>query len=83
MASMATLHKQHLTGLACRDYMQAHAAEVAAQVSLDREKEMPENKNDFRKALAGVIDARGREATRSVARAREHLLLGALTKRPN
>lgn len=44
---------------------------------------MPENKNDFRKALAGVIDVRGREATRSVARAREHLLLGALTKRPN
>jgi tRNA A37 threonylcarbamoyladenosine synthetase subunit TsaC/SUA5/YrdC len=48
-----------------------------------REKDMPENKNDFRKALAGVIDARGREATRSVSRAREHLLLGALTKRPN
>ncbi len=44
---------------------------------------MPENKNDFRKALAGVIDARGREATRSVSRAREHLLLGALTKRPH
>ncbi|WP_291390526.1 hypothetical protein [Devosia sp.] len=44
---------------------------------------MPENTNDFRKALSGVIDARGREATRSVSRAREHLLLGALTKRPN
>jgi hypothetical protein len=49
----------------------------------DRENKMPESKNDFRKALAGVIDARGREATRSVARNREHLLLGALTKRPN
>ena len=44
---------------------------------------MPENNNDFRKALAGVIDARGREATSSISRAREYLLLGALTKRPN
>ncbi|CAN7491918.1 MULTISPECIES: hypothetical protein [Devosia] len=44
---------------------------------------MPESKNDFRKALGSVIEARGREATRSVGRSREHLLLGALTKRPN
>ena len=49
----------------------------------DRENKMPESKNDFRKALGGVIEARGREATRSVGRSREHLLLGALTKRPN
>ena len=55
----------------------------SAATDFNREKEMPENKNDFRKALAGVIDARGREASRSVSRAREHLLLGALTKRPN
>lgn len=49
----------------------------------DRENKMPESKNDFRKALGSVIEARGREATRSVGRSREHLLLGALTKRPN
>ena len=44
---------------------------------------MPESKNDFRKALGGVIEARGREATRSIGRNHEHLLLGAFTKRPN
>ncbi len=44
---------------------------------------MPESKNDFRKALGCVIEARGREATRSTGRNREHLLLGAFTKRPN
>ena len=44
---------------------------------------MPENKHDFRKALSGVVEARGREATRSIGRAREHLLLGSFTKRPN
>jgi len=44
---------------------------------------MPENRNDFRKALSGVVEARSREATRSIGRAREHLLLGAFTKRPN
>ncbi len=44
---------------------------------------MPDTKNEFRMALSGVVEARGREATRSVGRAREHLLLGALTKRPN
>lgn len=49
----------------------------------NRENTMPESKNDFRKALGSVIEARGREATRSVGRSREHLLLGALTKRPN
>ncbi|WP_374621770.1 hypothetical protein [Devosia sp.] len=43
---------------------------------------MPETKNDFRKALGCVIEARGREATRSTGRCREHLLLGAFTKRP-
>jgi hypothetical protein len=45
--------------------------------------EMPETKNDFRMALSSVVEARGREATRSVGRAREHLLLGSITKRPN
>lgn len=44
---------------------------------------MPESKNDFRKALGSVIEARGREATRSIARNHEHQLLGAFTKRPN
>ena len=44
---------------------------------------MPESKNDFRKALGGVIEARGREAVRSISRNREHLLLGAFTKRPH
>jgi hypothetical protein len=48
-----------------------------------KEKKMPESKNEFRMALSGVIEARGREATRSVGRAREHLLLGSITKRPN
>jgi hypothetical protein len=37
---------------------------------------------DFRKALGSVIEARGREAVRSVGNRREHLLLGAFTKRP-
>lgn len=44
---------------------------------------MPESRNDFRRALGSVIDARGREATRSIARSHEHKLLGAFTKRPN
>ncbi len=44
---------------------------------------MPDSKNDFRKALGMVIEARGREATRSNGRPHEHLLLGAFTKRPN
>jgi len=56
---------------------------VAVAMTDRDEKKMPESKNDFRKALGGVIEARGREATRSVMRAREHLLLGSLTKRPN
>ncbi len=44
---------------------------------------MPESNKDFRKALSGVVEARGREATRSIGHAREYLLLGAVTKRPN
>ncbi len=44
---------------------------------------MPEGRNDIRRALSSVIEARGREAVRSVGRSREHLLLGAFTKRPN
>ena len=44
---------------------------------------MPESKNDFRRALGAVIDARGREAGRRIARNHEHQLLGAFTKRPN
>jgi hypothetical protein len=44
---------------------------------------MPESRTDFRRALGSVIEARGREATRSIARSHEHKLLGAFTKRPN
>jgi hypothetical protein len=44
---------------------------------------MPESKIDFRRALGSVIEARGREATRRIARSHEHQLLGAFTKRPN
>ena len=44
---------------------------------------MPDSKNDFRRALGSVIDARGREATRRVSARHEHIFLGALTKRPS
>lgn len=44
---------------------------------------MPESKIDFRRALSSVLEARGRESTRSIKRSHEHLLLGAFTKRPN
>ena len=44
---------------------------------------MPESKNDFRRALGSVIDARGREAGRRISARHEHQLLGAFTKRPN
>ena len=43
---------------------------------------MPESKIDFRRALGAVIEARGREAGRSIARTHEYQLLGAFTKRP-
>lgn len=43
---------------------------------------MPDSKNDFRRALGAVIEARGREAGRSIARHHEYQLLGAFTKRP-
>jgi hypothetical protein len=43
---------------------------------------MPESKPDFRKALDGVVHVRGREAVRRAGNRHEHLLLGALTKRP-
>jgi hypothetical protein len=44
---------------------------------------MPESKNDFRRALGSVIEARGREATRLISARHQHTLLGAFTKRPN
>jgi hypothetical protein len=44
---------------------------------------MPESKIEFRQALGGLIEASSREASHQPARIREHLLLGALTKRPN
>jgi hypothetical protein len=44
---------------------------------------MPDSKNDFRKALGAVIEARGREATRQVSYRFQHQLIGAVTKRPN
>jgi hypothetical protein len=46
------------------------------------ETEMPESKNDFRKALGAVIDARGRESSRQVPNRMQYQLLGAFTKRP-
>jgi hypothetical protein len=45
---------------------------------------MPENTTDFRKALGAIIEARGREATRTGgAVRRDQLLIGSFTKRPN
>jgi hypothetical protein len=43
---------------------------------------MAENKNGFRNALGGLIDARGREATRQINYRMQHQLIGAITKRP-
>ena len=43
---------------------------------------MTESKNDFRKALGSVIDARGRESSRQVTYRMQHQLIGAFTKRP-
>jgi len=43
---------------------------------------MPESKNDFRKALGSVIDARSREATRHAGNRFQHQLIGDFTKRP-
>ena len=44
---------------------------------------MPDSNHDFRRALGSVIEVRGREAGRSVGHRRQHLLIGALTKRPS
>jgi len=44
--------------------------------------EMTESKNGFRNALGGLIDARGREASRQVSYRMQHQLIGAVTKRP-
>jgi hypothetical protein len=46
------------------------------------ETEMTESKNDFRKALGSVLDARGRESSRQVSYRMQHQLIGAFTKRP-
>ena len=43
---------------------------------------MTEAKNDFRKALGSVIDARGRESSRQVSYRMQYQLIGAFTKRP-
>ena len=79
MFGMAAFPTSHLPAAASGPIYQA----VAVAMNYRDEKKMPESKNDFRKALGGVIEARGREATRSVGRAREHLLLGSITKRPS
>jgi hypothetical protein len=47
-----------------------------------RRREMPESKNDFRKALGSVIFVRGREASRQAGSRYDHQLIGAFTKRP-
>lgn len=44
---------------------------------------MTTSRPDFRRVLDGIVGARTREATRQLERRNEHLLLGALTKRPN
>lgn len=44
---------------------------------------MPESKSEFRQALGSIIEARSREVPRYQAHRRQHLLLGALTQRPN
>lgn len=46
------------------------------------EYKMTESKNGFRSALGGLIDARGREASRQVSYRMQHQLIGAVTKRP-
>jgi hypothetical protein len=43
---------------------------------------MTESKTGFRNALGGLIDARGREASRQVSYRMQHQLIGAITKRP-
>jgi hypothetical protein len=43
---------------------------------------MTESKNDFRRTLGSVIDARGRESGRQVSYRMQHQLIGAFTKRP-
>lgn len=43
---------------------------------------MTESKNGFRSVLGGLIDVRGREATRQVSYRMQHQLIGAVTKRP-
>jgi len=43
---------------------------------------MPESKNDFRKALGSVLEARSREATRHVGNRFQHQMIGSVTKRP-
>lgn len=43
---------------------------------------MPENKNEFRRSLDGIVGARTREATRQVNFRFQHQLIGAVTKRP-
>jgi len=42
-----------------------------------------QNRNDFHKAIDGVVGTRTREATRQICRPYEYQLIGAFTKRPN
>ena len=59
------------------------ALKSRASLEATKETTMPESKNDFRKALGSVIEARSREATRQVNYRFQHQLIGAITKRPN
>ncbi len=56
---------------------------AAADTMRPNDTTMNTSNTDFRKALDGVITARGREATRQIVRANEFQLIGAFTKRPN
>lgn len=43
---------------------------------------MIESKSDFRKALNAIVDVRARDTSRPADHRRQHLLIGALTRRP-
>lgn len=51
-------------------------------MNLDETEKMTETKNDFRKALDGIIDARSRESKRQVSYRMQHQLIGSFAKRP-
>ena len=69
-----------LTEVPKRDYLDCDGGNRPSSKCM--ETKMTESKNDFRKALGSVIDARGRESSRQVSYRMQHQLIGAFTKRP-